>query len=91
MLVGKGLLNTKVYMCKTTFTLPYILGFVTYFVAFIFSILLWTLTAVQKCACLVRILFIYSLHLYTIVVIIVKNKFFIFWIIFLRKAKKLIY
>jgi hypothetical protein len=52
MLVGKGLLNTKVYMCKTTFSLPYILGFVTYFTAFVFSMFLWQLTAVRNCKCL---------------------------------------
>lgn len=52
MLVEKGLLNTKVYMCKKIFSLPYILGFVTYFVAGIFSIFLWQLTAVQTCECI---------------------------------------
>ena len=52
MLVSKGLLNTKVYLCRQSFTLPYILGFVTYFMAVIFSVFLWQLTAVQNCECL---------------------------------------
>ena len=52
MLVSKGLLNTKVYMCRLPFSLPYILGFVTYFFMLVFSVFLWQLTAVRHCQCL---------------------------------------